>query len=324
MTIKYLVISAGAYRGINFIGAISHLFEQGFLNRTDIKEIHGVSIGAMVGLMLLMKNNWKEIDEYFIKRPWEKTLDKLYGETLLTDLYDEKGLFDDKIIRIMIENVLKSNNLSIDVTLKELYEYSNIDFHIYSTRLNDFKLIDFNHITHPNLKLTDAIFMSSCLPIIFKPYYYQDSYYIDGGFVNFYPVKVCLDRIGHDKKDEILSLIINDDLKVTNKNDSIFTYVFDIFTKIKNECDKGHESIGLIDNEIAIDSKQLNMENLISIFNNLEYRQRQFDYGVECAKKFLETKSTNESTNESTKESTKEAINESLEKRIDKDLQNSM
>ena len=190
MTIKYLVISAGAYRGINFIGAISHLFEQGFLNRTDIKEIHGVSIGSVVGLMLLMKNNWKEIDEYFIKRPWEKILDKLYGETLLTDLYDEKGLFDDKIIRIMIENVLKSNNLSIEVTLKELYEYSTIDFHIYSTRLNDFKLIDFNHITHPNLKLTDAIFMSSCLPIIFKPYYYQDSYYIDGGFVNFYPVKV--------------------------------------------------------------------------------------------------------------------------------------
>lgn len=288
MTVKYLVLSAGAYRGINFVGSLSHLFKEHFINRNEIKEIYSVSVGAIIGLMILLKNDWGEIVDFFVNRPWEKTLNKLLPQSVLTNLYKDKGVIDNNFIKTIIENVLKSNGLNIDITLKELYEYSNVVIHIYSTRLNDFKLVDFNHITYPDVKLIDAISMSSCLPIIFKPHYFENSYHIDGGFNNFYPVKMCIENIGQENKDEILSIVINDNKTVINETDGLFSYLFDIFTKIKDKCDEGTSSYGLIKNEIIIESKQLNMESLLNMINKKEYRQQEFDYGVECAKKFIE------------------------------------
>ena len=43
-------------------------------------------------------------------------------------------------------------------------------------------MFDLNHILN-NLSLIDAIYMSCNIPIIFKPEYYNGSYYIDGSFV---------------------------------------------------------------------------------------------------------------------------------------------
>ena len=83
-------------------------------------------------------------------------------------------------------------DLSLDITLKELYDYSNINFFIYTTDLKNFSKIEISHKTHPNIKVITAIYMSCCIPIIFKPAYYNNNYYLDGGINANVPINECL------------------------------------------------------------------------------------------------------------------------------------
>ena len=63
-----------------------------------------------------------------------------------------------------------------------------------------FEKIDFSWKTHPDWKLLDVVYCSSCLPILFSPFLTEEGdCYIDGGILNNYPVIHCQNAIeDHD------------------------------------------------------------------------------------------------------------------------------
>jgi predicted patatin/cPLA2 family phospholipase len=65
--------------------------------------------------------------------------------------------------------------------MKEFYDYSKIDIHLYCTELAGFKFVDISHKTHPEWKVIDAVYASSALPLLFAPHLHEGKYYIDGG-----------------------------------------------------------------------------------------------------------------------------------------------
>ena len=88
--------------------------------------------------------------------------------------------------------VLKSVGLKSTVTFKQLYDHSKIKYNIYAFNLNTFTSECFNYENTPDLEVIKGIYMSSSFPILFSPYYYNSSYYLDGGVHLDCPIEECL------------------------------------------------------------------------------------------------------------------------------------
>ena len=193
MTIKHLVISGGGPAGFLTYGAARHLAKENLWKLEDIESIYCCSIGAFMGVIISLGYDWEWIDDYFIKRPWEKTL----GITAISFLkaYTEKGIVGDELIHNSLEPLLTAKELTVDTTMAEFYEFNGIDIHIYTTNLNTQFLtkIDISHTSHPDMPLIKAIRMTTAYPFAFKPVCEGGDCFIDGGLLNNLPLNDCIE-----------------------------------------------------------------------------------------------------------------------------------
>ena len=188
--IKHLVLSGGGPAGFLTYGALRQLAIRDFWRLENIKSIYGCSVGAFFGVIVSLGYDWDWLDDYFIKRPWEKLL----HISALT-FFEKKGLLDETFIAESIATLLSAKDLKETITLKEFYAYNHIDLHIYTTNINTplITKVDLSHTTHPDLTVIQALSMSMCYPFLFKPVCLNDDEcYIDGGLINNYPLNDCL------------------------------------------------------------------------------------------------------------------------------------
>jgi predicted acylesterase/phospholipase RssA len=166
MTIKHLVISGGGPSGLLAYGIASQLAKKGFWHLSDIKSMYGCSIGAYVSVLLAIGYEWDWLDDYFIKRPWEKLA--AASTTRLTDIYAKKCLLNEHFCTEAITPLLRGKELSESITLKEFYAYNQIELHMYATNINSARLekIDISYKTHPELALVKAVRMSMAFPVL--------------------------------------------------------------------------------------------------------------------------------------------------------------
>jgi predicted acylesterase/phospholipase RssA len=155
MTIKNLVISGGGPIMIQVLAAIQHLEKNNLLDISNIESIYGTSAGALVGLLLCLKFDWETINDYIIKRPWHDVFPMKIQD--IFDAYTKKGIFDMKHIEKCIKPLFDAKNIQMDITLEDFYNYSKIEFHLFSFEINEYKVQDVSYITHPKLSLLTAI-----------------------------------------------------------------------------------------------------------------------------------------------------------------------
>ena len=211
--IKHLVISGGGPAGFLTYGALRYTAQKEIWNLNEIKSIYGCSVGAFFGVIVSLGYDWEWLDDYFIKRPWEK----LINISALT-FFEKKGLLDEKFIEESIAVLLSAKDLNVNITLKELYEHNKIEIHMYTTNINTsiIEKVDISYKTHPDLSVIKALNMSMCYPFLFKPVCMNENEcYIDGGLLNNYPLNDCIKQqqivdesqadLEEDIKDEILA-----------------------------------------------------------------------------------------------------------------------
>jgi len=237
--IKKLVISGGDLTFLSMLGAIKIIKD----DITNVDEIFSVSCGSWVGLFLSLKIDAEIIINYFIERPWHKLF--YFDSDKLLNLYDSIGIYGVDVFYEIFKPLFKICNLDVNITMKDLYEYSNIKLNIYSTKYSDLSFCCFNHEKTPDLKVIDAIFMSSSIPIIFKPLKYNDDYYIDGGYNCNFPLYECIKNI--ENKSEILGIEavhLDDNFTNTNNDDNVLSFYIKLFYKFildkreKNDVEK--------------------------------------------------------------------------------------
>ena len=242
MTIKHLVIGGGGPFGLCALGALKYLHEKEFWNISNIKSIYATSIGALVAVYLSLKYDYEYIEEYLVKRPWEKIFEEIGIENIL-ELYNNKGLISLHSIYLKKYNILfEAKGLSPTITMKQFYEYCGIEFNFITCDANHFTRITISHKTHPELELITALCMTSAFPVIFTPVIIEDKCYIDGGIFSNYAVNICLQETGC-KNEEILgvkkyqSSNINDGLIKDDSNiiDFLEKITLNIFNRINDE-----------------------------------------------------------------------------------------
>ena len=190
MVIKHIVISGGGPTGLLSYGAAKHLAQQGFWSHDTIETIYGTSIGALIGAILCLKHDWSTLDDYIIKRPWEKVI---VDSLEMFELLSCKGVAKMKLLDDIMRPLLESKDLTLAVTLREFHEYSHISLNVFAVELNAFRKVQMSHTTHPDLALMDAIKMSACVPMLFQPIVRDGCCYIDGGVMVNYPLRECLE-----------------------------------------------------------------------------------------------------------------------------------
>ena len=294
MTIEHLVLAGGATSGILEYGALKYLSKQEFYNIANIKTIYGTSIGACIGAILCLKYDWKSLDDFIIKRPWNKLVNLSPGDFL--EVIPKKGLLSSEFLVKAVTPLLEAKDLSEDITLNELYEFSNVELHLLTVRVNEFTIMDMSYKTHPDLSLLQAISMSSALPLLFQPIEYEDNYYVDGGVLNNYPVDYCLKNTGC-KKEEVLGInfIKEKIVQGIDKDTNLFGYCFFITKQMLSHLNKlgKKDNVVRIPNEINIIDIEVNLDTCIQTLNDQKERRKMIARGKIYAKLFLEYKKNN-------------------------------
>ena len=178
--IKNLILSAGGIHGYAYIGSYKYLEEHKLLD--NLENILGTSAGALFSLLYLLKFSILETEELITKILPAQWFDINYKGFL--NFFDDYGVDQgDKMIKII--RIITNRKLGKpDLTFKELYEYNKLNFIVSAVNISKQKQVYFNHESHPDLEIYKALRMTTCIPIIFKPFLYEGDYYVDGGVID--------------------------------------------------------------------------------------------------------------------------------------------
>ena len=283
MDIECLVISGGGHLGFIQLGTFYFLEKEKIWDRKKIKSIYGTSVGSVIAFLIAVNLDWDITNEYMIKRPWDKIFE--IKPNHIFQIFDHKGMYDEEISLKFIKPILDSVDLPHDISLKDFFEFTKIELNFFSFNFTLCETVKINHITYPDLPLYKALYMSSCIPLFFKPFIWKDEVYIDGGLEVNYPIKYALEN---HKEENILSFKINyDKLNYSlNKESTLFNYLSSIIMYSilsNNNVNKNYKY------EIMYQSnKNEDVQNTIVFICSLEKRQLLFDEGIKIGKVFLE------------------------------------
>lgn len=298
--IKNLVIGGGGPNGFMFFGALKYLYEKEFWNIKNIESIYCTSAGSLIGAILSLNYNLNDIEDYIIKRPWDK-LQPIEPENIV-NVWTEKGIVGENFFLNILKPLLSCVSLESEVTLKDFYLFNKIDLHIFTSKIKNgyFECIDLNHETYPDLSLYKAISMSSAFPIAFKPNELNNEYYIDGGLCNNFPLNSCINEKKCDE-DEILAICYTskgeEDNFLVNENLNVLKYSMKIIMNMKYMVSNEYNQ-NSIKNIIKTTSESSDFDNWKNTYYNESHRQELLDKGKKYGEDFLNNINIDEKVNE--------------------------
>jgi NTE family protein len=298
MTIKHLVIPGGGPMGFQAIGALQQLEKNGFWNINDIKTIYATSVGAIISLLFALKFDWDAINDYIVLRPWHEAYNVNISQ--IFEAYSKKGIFDKTAIEIFYKPFFEARDLPITMTMKEFYEYSGIELHFFSLELNSFELCDINYKTFPDIPVLQSVHMSCAIPMVITPVCFDDKCFVDGGILNNYPIKYCVEN--EKNVEEIFGIQNMYEKKENNivKNEStMLDYIVHFVSRLVNFASDQITSEVVIPYELKYDAYLMSLDNMKEALNSGEVRKALIDKGIKAAEEFLSgLKESNEKSNE--------------------------
>jgi len=275
--IEHLVLSGAGTNGLVQIGLLHYLLDHEYFEMSNIKSIYATSAGAIISILILIGVPISEIKDYIIQRPWEKFFDIQF---------QEKGIFPSAHLYDMVKPFMLAYDIPDTYTLLELYEKSGVDLHIFTTKINGLVCVDLNHREYSTVTLSEAIRMTSALPVVFTPIKYNNEYYIDGGFINNCPLQ-SIQKQNYDP-DSILIIDIAQQCPLYTEESSMLDYMHILFLNSLNiissnnynkTCMHEYKHYYLLDVESMFKS-----EVWLQFIQNIEYRKELYTYGYNYLK----------------------------------------
>ena len=191
--------------------------------------------------------------------------------------------------------------------MKEFYEITSIDYHLIAYEVNNLQMEDISHETYPDIKVIDAIHMTSCLPVFFTPVFIENKCFIDGGIVLNYPLNLCINK--YKNTEEMLGIkheYTNDEeSKNITRETGIFEYFLNIFYKLVKNISKQNYNIdeqSSIKQEIVCYEKYMTLNSIITTLTKSEKRNELLENGIKIAIQYCEQLEDNDVKNESESE----------------------
>ena len=286
MTIKHLVISGGGPIMLQILSAIQELERKEYLNMKNIESIYGTSAGAIVAVMISLKFDWDTINDYIIKRPWQDVFPIKVQN--IFDAYTKKGIFDIKNVEKCFKPLFDAKDIPLNISMKDFFNFTNVDIHMCSFELNEYKVKDISHESFPNLPILTAIQMTCALPLLVTPVFIDNKCFIDGGVACNYPLCFCVDS--GKLVNEILGFknsYENENNSKIGENSTLLDYLlFFLFKALNFIHDNNIQPT--IKNEIIFDTSYISFDILKNALTKIEVRRDLFEKGKQSVNTFLE------------------------------------
>ena len=105
----------------------------------------------------------------------------------MTRFITNYGFDNGETIRNVVRKLLTIAGLSGDATLGDMNRLLQKEFVCCTTDLHTGHAIYLSHLTHKELGVAEAVFMSMCVPLLFTPVCYKDMLHVDGSLSHNIP-----------------------------------------------------------------------------------------------------------------------------------------
>jgi NTE family protein len=264
-----IVLSGGGIRGLSYAGCFLELERMGYLKR--VKEFLGVSCGALFAFGYIIGYTPNEI--YILAKSLDFSLVQNLDPDIAFNYLENYGIDDGANIEKFLESLLKNKGYTKEITYLELYEKTSIHFRTFAVELNSCKLKEFSYKLTPNESVIFGLKASVCIPGYFVPLKKDNTFYVDGGLLNNYP----MDLIPFEEQLYTLGFTFSKNTVTECKIDTFIDFINQVFncanSKKKNDLNTLYNS-----NTISIPCEDFPIWN----FNASEEERI---YLIECGKK---------------------------------------
>lgn len=284
MTIKNIVISGGGQSIITFYGILKAANQSDFWKIENIKNIYGTSAGSLLSVLMALNLSWDVIDNYLIKRPWEKVFH--VGINNVVSVIDEFGIFSIESIQQMLGPLFSYAEIPMDITLKDFNEKNGLNIYIYVTELNNFEYLSISHHTHPDWKVVDAVYASCSVPVLFSPIIKDEQCFIDGGILMDFPLEDCT---SHCSEEEIFAIkkINKTPLGTVTTESKLNDYLLILLKKCLHKVLPKHDEN--IKNTVYVKEDMVSIENILEVASSQEIRLSMIQKGEELFHSFFQS-----------------------------------
>lgn len=283
-TYDTLVISGASAKGIIFLGGLQYLYDNFLLQH--IKTFIGTSVGSILCYLLIIGYTPIEIMVYISTH---QIFEKMQNFDILS-LVKGHGAFSFSFIQEELEK-MTIEKIGYLPTLKSIKEKYNKNFISVTYNLSENKTEYLSYENYPDLPCISAIRMTSNLPFVFDNYKYGNSFYIDGGISNNFPIDIA-QKYGN----KILGLALSSNKNKSSNNTPISSNILELFYKlifipVSQYIELREQTINIEKTKII----KLNYSGDLKVFNfNISSKDRleMFSNGYQQIKDILENKHT--------------------------------
>lgn len=270
-----LVLSGGSINGIIILGALQYLKDKNLIN--NIKVFVGTSIGAVISYLLIIGYTPVEIIVYLCTN--YKLFEKLKCINIVNATRGEGAVsfsgISEELEKMTIDKIGKL------MTLRDLETKFGKTFICVTYNTTKCCPEHLSAETTPELPCLSALRMSCNLPLVFESYKYGDSFYVDGGLTNNFPLDIA-EKYGKKVMGISLSYNISEDNPHKNFLEFIYKLLYvpiaqSILYRIQNKATTS--------TVIEIDTGNINFFNFDV---NAKTKLEMFSKGYEDTKKYFE------------------------------------
>ena len=239
-----LVFEGGGVRGIAYVGIMRKLDERGIIPK--IKNVGGSSAGSQMAALVALDFTVKEIEEIMIELPLESFKDDSCG--CIRDLcrfFNEFGYNKGEFMDNYFEDIIKHKTGIKKATFQDLYEITQKHLKITGTCLETESLEIFDHVNTPDMPVSLAIHISSCIPFFFKAVKYKGKTYIDGGCLKNLPLDLFINDNGRTLAFDLISDEKEKEHKIKSIKDFTAGFV-NMMLLAANRIDSINENVDVI------------------------------------------------------------------------------
>ncbi len=182
MVQKYneIIISSGGIKAISIIGALNEFSKNYPLSK--IEYFTGCSAGAIICLFLNLGYTIDEINDIIFKINFS-----IFQDIKLLNLIEKCGLDEGLKFTNFLKAIIINKNFNSSITFEELYNLTNKVLTVCVVNITKGIAEYHNYLNTPSLSVLLSVRMSSNIPILFSPIFYNDCYYVDGGLLDPFP-----------------------------------------------------------------------------------------------------------------------------------------
>ena len=178
-----LVLAGGGMKGLGLLGAIKYLEDIDIIKNIEIYA--GTSIGLLISVLLII--GYKTIDIYKFTKLFDMTKSINFN---INNLLTNYSINECDTYELIIVELLKNKNIDAKISLLEFYKITKKKVIGTTVCLNKRKIEYISHENYPELDILTFIRMSTAVPLLFPPIFYNNNHYIDGGLLDNFPIAI--------------------------------------------------------------------------------------------------------------------------------------